>query len=308
MNNITEVKKIPIDKIHVPDEYDIIDNAVEDEMLIKSIHQTGIQEPLVVLSTPSGYSLIDGLRRLQVAKELGMTTVPCFIDSLPDGADPKQYQDRIRFILDEQRQDLFPSQRATIIKQVMKTFNMRFRHVAKYLGVDIGSISNWLAVDRYIPEVIEAIDNKQISMHHAKAFDGMTEDGQKLIWKRHKKEFVNEPAHIVHALIREKYSPEKRPDLFVDPEKTINKISRRKNPKKTLSRAAVSKAEKEKLTRDLSLRQTELEQGQKELKTLNWEINSSTKLIRAIMQNPKLQKLIDQDIKEELDRFVEVYI
>src|SRR5437667_710495 len=123
MKNVTQAKFVKALAIHVPEKYRRHGNVVEDDKLRQSIERTGIQQPLVLSQISDGnYVLIDGYRRLEVARYLKMAQVPCVIDELPDGAPAEEYRDRMRFILDEHRQDLFPSQRAVLIKTLKKNF------------------------------------------------------------------------------------------------------------------------------------------------------------------------------------------
>src|SRR5689334_11385224 len=112
MNTLTG-QLIRVDAIDIPPEYERKSSLVEDDALRRSIEASGVQQPVVVFSKGDDrYALIDGGRRIEIAKHLGLHTVPAVIDQLPEGADPREYQDRLRFLLDEHRQDLFPSQRA----------------------------------------------------------------------------------------------------------------------------------------------------------------------------------------------------
>jgi hypothetical protein len=61
------------------------------------------------------------------------------------------------------------------------------------------------------------------------------------------------------------------------------------------------------LSRDLSLREVELENGQDELKQIEREIKLSTQPINAIMRSKALVALLPTTVKEEFERFVEVY-
>lgn len=102
MKNVNQAGSIKITQIQVPEKYRRSGDVVEDDKLQHSINRTGIQQPLVVSQLSDGkFVLIDGYRRLQVAKYLKLHEVPCVIDDLPKGVPPEEYRDRIRFILDE---------------------------------------------------------------------------------------------------------------------------------------------------------------------------------------------------------------
>src|SRR5713101_5994783 len=154
MKNISHAELVGVSAIQVPEKYRRRGDLVENDKLCQSIQRTGIQQPLVVFQVGGGkFVLIDGFRRLEVARHLKLAKVPCVIDEAPKEIPAEEYRDRIRFILDEHRQDLSPSQRATLIKTLMKNFKMNKKQVGEYLGVDPTTVGNWLLVDSFIPEV-----------------------------------------------------------------------------------------------------------------------------------------------------------
>src|SRR5437879_13917861 len=131
------------------------------------------------------YVANNGDQNVQMTKYLKMKDAPCVIDEVPRGVAPKDYRDRMRFILYEHRQDLVPTQRATLIKMLKKNFDMTNRQVGEYLGVDPVTISNWLMIASYIPEVARAVDEEVITQHAARIFDGMTNTGQEKLRQAH---------------------------------------------------------------------------------------------------------------------------
>jgi ParB family chromosome partitioning protein len=177
-------KLIRVDQIDVPPGYERKSTLMEDDAVKRSIEKTGIQQPLSVVALPSGrYGLIKGGRRLAIAQSLGLKTVPAVIDQLPPDTEPSAFQNRLRFILDEHRQDLFPSQRAALIRQLMSMFKMMQKDVAEYLGVDAGSVTNWMRIEDYHPEIVKAIDTGEITLHAARAFDRMKQESQPKVFK-----------------------------------------------------------------------------------------------------------------------------
>jgi ParB/RepB/Spo0J family partition protein len=298
------VRPIRTDSIEVPAQYERETSLVEDEALRKSIEQSGIQQPLVVISRgPDQFTLIDGSRRLAIARDIELHTLPAVIDELPENADPAEYRDRLRFILDEHRQDLFPTQRAALIKQLMAMFGMKQKHVASYLGVDAGSITNWLAIDDYIEPIRRAVDTGEISLFHARAFDGMTETGQEKAWRAVRKRLPLLSGRQGRSLVRNEFNPKRFPDLYTNPEKS--EVRDRKPAKRR--RPALTRDDKQLLARDLSLKEVELEDGKTELQQLKREITLATPPIRAIMRSKELREMLPEATREEFERFAEVY-
>lgn len=114
--------------------------------------------------------------------------------------------------------------------------------------------------------------------------------------------------HQAHRLVRTDYGPRSHPEFYVSPEKTIEKLQRTKKGRKAKARPKLSRDEKKVLARDLETRETELADSKAELEQMKQEIRLATQPIRAILRNPTLVALLSDDVKEEFDRFAEVYI
>lgn len=308
MKNVDEAKQVSIPAIQVPEKYRRRASAVEDDKLRQSIERTGVQQPLVVSQVGANrYVLIDGYRRLEVARYLKFQTVPCVIDAVPRGAVPEDYRDRMRFILDEHRQDLFPSQRATLINTLKRNFKMNNKQVGEYLGVDATTIGNWLMVESYIPDVVRAVDAGEITQHAARVFDGMTPPGQRKIWKLHKADLRSVPPAKLHRSLREKYHPKHYAKLYVQPERVITQLERKQMKRTAKRRPVITKAERKTLFSDIELKETELRDAERDLEQYKLEITLAARIIRAIMQNENLRRLVPQMMLGEFARFAEIY-
>jgi ParB/RepB/Spo0J family partition protein len=308
MKNIEDAKHVQISAIEVPDKYRRRGNVVEDDKLRQSIERTGIQQPLVLSYVgDSKYVLIDGYRRIEVAKFLKLRNVPAVIDKVPRGVAPEDYRDRMRFILDEHRQDLAPTQRAALIKTLQKNFDMNNKEVGQYLGVDAATISNWLMVDSYIPEVAKAVDDELITQHAARIFDGMTEKGQKQIWKAHHRELAENSAQKIHRTLRTKYNPKDFPNFYERPERVILQLERKQGKRTAKRRPVITKAKKDTISQDITLKEAELRDAKRDLEQFKLEITLAARIIRAILQNEKLRALVPPLELEEFNRFGEVY-
>ncbi len=309
MKNVQRAELIDASSIQVPEKYRRRSERVEDDKLRQSIQRTGIQQPLVVSRIGDNrYVLIDGCRRLAVAKYLKFASVPCVIDEAPDDVPAEEYRDRIRFILDEHRQDLFPSQRAALIKTLMKNFKMNMKQVGNYLGVNANTIANWLIVDSYIPDVVQAIDGGEITQHAARVFAGMTPKGQKHVWESHKEDLKTLAPSKLHRQDREEFHPTQHPNFYEKPEIVVRKLNRPHRKRTSARRPVMSKTEKEMFLNDIEMREAELKDAETELAQFKLEISLAARIIRAIRQNGKLCKLVPANIREEFDRFAEVYI
>ncbi len=308
MKNVSDAKTVKISAIQVPEKYRRRGNAVDDDKLRQSIERTGIQQPLVISNVGDGkYVLIDGYRRLEVARFLKLQQVPCVIDEVPEGAAPEDYRDRMRFILDEHRQDLLPTQRAMLIKTLQKNFQMNNKQVGEYLGVDATTIGNWLMIESFVPEVARAVDAEEITQHAARVFDGMTPSGQLKVWTEHRAELKQIPPAKLHRKLREKYHPRNYPDLYLRPEKIVQQLERVQGKRVAKRRPVITKAEREMLFSDIELREAELRDAERDLERYKLENTLAARIIRAILQNEKLLALVPRAKISEFKRFAEIY-
>lgn len=83
---VGNVLNIPVERLVVSKNEQISHREYKDEGLLAlkdSIKNVGMLNPLYVVSVPGGdnYEIIDGYHRFQVAKEIGMESVPCIVAS-----------------------------------------------------------------------------------------------------------------------------------------------------------------------------------------------------------------------------------
>jgi ParB/RepB/Spo0J family partition protein len=283
-------------------------SKVDDEILRRSIEEGGVQQPIIVLRDGARFRVVDGGRRVKLAGVVGLERVPAVIAEVPSGEDSSEFARRLRFILDELRQDLMPSQRAGLIERLKAQFGMTNLAVSQYLGVDQDSITNWLALRRYIPEVVTAMDSGKLTMQAARAFDGMSEKGQRHVWKRHGRELAEGSGAAMHKQVRANYPPGEFRDFYVDADKIARRLARKlKGPRKVSPRPSFSPVEKRRLMTSLEFREAELKDAQDELRELKSEIAAATPLVAAILRQEKLRALVPEEMLPELERFAEVY-
>lgn len=295
-------RRIKVSLIDVPETYEPEDSLVEDDTLRRSIENSGVQQSIHVIPAARGrFTLVDGARRVLISRLLELDTIPAIVHETDAPG-------KLRFILNQLRQDLLPSQRAGLIVQLQKSFQMTQKAVAAYLGVNEGTISNWVSVLEYVPEIQRAIDVGEIKPFHARAFDGMTAEGQRAVWESVREALPKMSGKIAHKEIREAFSPKEFPKLYVSAIKTIEKLGRKRQKRAAKKRPVLSFDEKKKLSHDLGLREVELKDGREELKQLKREIALATPIIRAIYRNKDLALMIPPEMKDELDRFKEVYV
>lgn len=277
-------------------------SRVADSFLRNSIEKGGIQQPLIAVRDGERILLVKGMRRLRIAQALDLKRVPVLVYEVPAG-DAEKYVKELRFVLFH-RQDLMPSQKAQLVTTLKDRFKMTNSQVAAYLGIASDSVTNWQAAQRYLKPIVDAMDAGQLTMQAARVFDGMTETGQKTVWKTHGKDLMLNGANA-HKKYRALYPPASYPAFYHDP----NLITRRlkmKGGKRT--RGGMSAGEKRRLVGSYELREIELREGRAELATLKAQITAAVPLVAATLRNDDALACVPDEMGPELERFGEAYV
>ena len=141
--------------------------------LAASIREVGILQPLVVRSTPAGFELIAGERRLRAAKEAGLDRVPVLIRQAGENESME-----LALVENLQRENLSPLETAAAYQALMDGFGLTKEQLARRLGKSRAAVSNTLRLV-HLPEGIQALlaDGK-LSEGHARALLGLETEEQ----------------------------------------------------------------------------------------------------------------------------------
>lgn len=138
----------------------------EEEMrgLVESIRKYGILQPVIVRPLTHGYMLIAGERRWRAAKQLGLKEIPAIVRHT-DGASVLE----IALIENIQREDLNPIEKARGFEELITKFGLTQEQVAKAMGKDRSSITNYLRLLDLPQEIQDNVSRGTLSMGHARA-------------------------------------------------------------------------------------------------------------------------------------------
>ncbi|HHT9136826.1 MAG TPA: ParB/RepB/Spo0J family partition protein [Candidatus Wunengus sp. YC60] len=142
---------------------DIFDNE-EMQGLVESIKQHGILQPIIVRPLSHGYMLIAGERRWRAAKQLGLKEIPAIVRDT-DGLHSLE----IALIENIQREDLNPIEKAKGYKELIDKFDLTQEQVAKTMGKDRSSVTNYLRLLDLPQEIQDNVSRGTLSMGHARA-------------------------------------------------------------------------------------------------------------------------------------------
>ncbi|HOU75667.1 MAG TPA: ParB/RepB/Spo0J family partition protein [Candidatus Dojkabacteria bacterium] len=132
--------------------------------LADSIRSKGVFQPLLVKKEGDFYILVFGERRLRAAKIAGFEKIPVMVKEIADS-------DMVEMAVLEniQREDLSPVEEANAYEQLMKEHGVKIKDLSKKIGKSIPYISNKTRLLQLCPEVLKALQEKEITEGHARA-------------------------------------------------------------------------------------------------------------------------------------------
>ena len=166
--NVSELRPSPYQPRTVFDE-----DALNE--LAESIKENGVIEPIIVKKSIKGYDVIAGERRLKASKIAGKETIPAIIRQLSD-----EKMAEIALLENLQRENLTALEEAMAYKSLIDKLNLTQEALAKKVSKSRSHITNMLGLLRLPKEVQEMIQNKKLTMGHARALSKL-EDEEEII-------------------------------------------------------------------------------------------------------------------------------
>lgn len=158
--------------------------VVDDEAMLRtteSIVQYGVLTPLIARPLENGgYEIISGHRRAHAAEMAGLTEVPVLVRDMDDDAATVLMVDS-----NLQRESILPSERAFAYKMKMEAMKRQVGRpskenvsqvgtqkrtdqiMAEELGESRNQIQRYIRLTNLIPELLDMVDQKQISFNPA---------------------------------------------------------------------------------------------------------------------------------------------
>jgi ParB family chromosome partitioning protein len=144
------------------------------EELAQSIRENGVIQPIVVRRLGSGYEIIAGERRWRAAQRAGLSRVPVFIRDV--SADHAKEMLQVALIENVQREDLNALEQAVGYQRLADEFGLKQEAIAAAVGKDRSSIANYIRLLRLPRDVQDAVAAGTLSMGHARAILGLTDE------------------------------------------------------------------------------------------------------------------------------------
>jgi ParB family chromosome partitioning protein len=142
--------------------------------LADSIRAHGVIQPILVRRTGATYRIIAGERRWRAAQKAGLLKVPVVIRDMPEGSERQRLE--LALVENLQREDLNPIEEALAYQRLIDEFHLTQDHVAAVVGRDRTSVANYLRLLRLPDEVRGHVASGALSMGHARAIAGLTDE------------------------------------------------------------------------------------------------------------------------------------
>ena len=168
----TSNSKLSLSEI-VPNRYQPRKNFDDDSLddLSNSIKERGVIQPIIVRKSKlenSKYEIIAGERRWLAARKAGLHDIPVIITDVDD-------LKSLEFAIVEnvQRNDLNPLEEAQGYKRLIDEFLYDQQKVSQFIGKSRSYIANSLRILSLPQQVLNFVENKKISVGHAKILVGL---------------------------------------------------------------------------------------------------------------------------------------
>lgn len=190
-SQLEKVQKIPISEL-VPFKNHPF-KVVDDEAMLRtteSIAQFGVLTPLIARPLEEGgYEIISGHRRAHAAEGAGLTEVPVIVRDMDDDAATVLMVDS-----NLQRESILPSERAFAFKMKLEAMNHQGQRtdltsvqvapklstevIGESAGMSKDTVKRFIRLTNLIPELLDMVDQKQISFNPAVELSYLTPEEQ----------------------------------------------------------------------------------------------------------------------------------
>lgn len=169
--------------------------VVDDEAMLRtteSIAQYGVLTPLIARPLEAGgYEIISGHRRAHAAELAGLTEVPVLLRQVDDDAATVLMVDS-----NLQRENILPSERAYAFKMKLEALSHQGQRsdltsvqvapklsteiIGESAGMSKDNVKRYIRLTNLIPELLEMVDQKQISFNPAVELSYLAPEEQKI--------------------------------------------------------------------------------------------------------------------------------
>lgn len=141
--------------------------------LADSIKEHGVFQPIIVKKSIKGYDIVAGERRFRASKIAGLKTIPAIIRSFTD-----EQMMEIALLENLQREDLNAIEEAKAYQSLINHLQITQDQLSKRVGKSRSHITNMLGLLRLPNEVQSMINDKKLTMGHARVLSKLENEQQ----------------------------------------------------------------------------------------------------------------------------------
>jgi len=207
---VVKVEEIPVDLIKPSPYQPRLTFDLED--IKGSIQRDGILVALTVRKKNGYYELIDGERRLRLAKELGYKTLPCDVIDINDDT-----ARRMVWKVNTLRKDYEPKEKAIFFKTMQEKYGMSLAGIAREYDSDRHTVKAYLNVFKLPDEYQQMVWDRVIPIGVVKELEVLFNSGRYLPLDRLTPEQAPEIFEILDRAVKEKYFGQKEVQEAIKP-------------------------------------------------------------------------------------------
>ncbi len=174
---MTQASVVPISKIR-PNRFQPRTHFADEELktLTESVRKEGVLMPVLLRPNGSDYELIAGERRWRAAQAAGLHEIPAIVRDVDD-----LQALELAIVENEQRDDLTAIESARAYQRMMDEFGCTQQQVAERIGKSRVQVSNITRLLQLPVKVQGMIENREISMGHARPLVGLPREQAEML-------------------------------------------------------------------------------------------------------------------------------
>lgn len=158
-----KLRRVPIEKIKVPGtRVTAVYDEDTQELLKKTVDKLGILQPVIVVKIGEEFELVDGLHRLQEAREHSEVAIDAVVY---EGTDADALM--LNLVLNRVRGKTKASEMVQVIGALWTEYGKGIEEIETQTGLSRDYIERLIKISQGAPSVLEALDLEIIGVGHA---------------------------------------------------------------------------------------------------------------------------------------------
>lgn len=172
--DFAQVREIDMKKIYpISSQPRTVFNEDKIEELALSVKNHGLIQPIILKEFEEGYKIVSGERRFRAFQRLNKKNIPAIIKQYREDSIPE-----LSLIENIQREALSPIEEAKALKYILDNKRYKVHELGLKIGKSRSHIINTIGLLNLPIEVINYLNDKSISMAHARALSKLKDNNR----------------------------------------------------------------------------------------------------------------------------------